>query len=170
MAQSRQVGDIEVTNAKIRINRVGLGPDSDAKIQSLLDFTDAISKSPLMPITDVGDLAQYLGSLFLPSQTGDAGNIVQQWRSIMNENPPFEAYVSFDYKIYLGDRSGLSRWILGKEIWVNGSSIVNDRVLGPHGGLFIDQTSARNASINRLSSHWNEAANNFHARMRRWKQ
>lgn len=167
LAHERQRGDIRISKAEVRVNAAGFGPDSDGLINATFDFTNAMSKSPMMPITSYEEAALYLFQAATAS--GDMG-VMSGLTSVMNRvAAPYEVYVTFEYEIYVGERTGFSRFFRGRENWVHGGSISNDRVYGPSGGYFFDRHSANQAGIQRLSEHWNEGANNIYARLRRWK-
>ena len=160
-SETHQLGDIRVIEASVRINTIGLGPSSDEKIEAILDFTEALSKAPVF-IRNPAELAIYLEGLIAETKTGDEQNLIRQWIKIKNQILPLEAYVTFEYEIYLGEREGLfERLLLGKEIWVSGESTVNQQVEGPLvQGTFPGHDSARKAAVEELSKIWDSATNN----------
>lgn len=121
LAHERQRGDIRISKAEVRVNAAGFGPDSDGLINATFDFTNAMSKSPMMPITSYEEAALYLFQAATAS--GDMG-VMSGLTSVMNRvAAPYEVYVTFEYEIYVGERTGFSQFSLPRRIIRNRSSV-----------------------------------------------
>jgi RHS repeat-associated protein len=166
----KRIGDIRILRADVRINRVGHGPDIDKKVEAFIEFADAMSKYGTMPITGPDELAVWLLQIVgFPTNTGNASDLLVKYLEITNSIPPLEAYVTFEYQIYLGERGWFLSLFLGDGIWTEPILIENELVVGAPLGFYGTASAAIEAAMKRLVELQKEAINNKYRGLRKYR-